>query len=403
MNDVVNVRAVDALSAGQLRLRVALVTETYPPEVNGVAMTLGRMVGGLLRRGHSVQLIRPRQNPGERPAIEQRFQEVLVSGLPIPKYDGLRFGLPSGSRLTRLWQQQRPDIVHVATEGPLGWSAVAAARKLRLPISSGFHTNFHHYSSHYGLGWLRKPIGAYLRGLHNRTNVTLVPTQTLAGELRGSGFRNLAVVSRGVDIDLFHSGHRSAALRAGWGAMDDELVVLCVGRLAPEKNIPLVLAAFAAIRQLRPDAKLLFVGDGPMRSSLSASCPEAILAGMRSGDDLAAHYASADLFLFPSMTETFGNVTTEALASGLGVVAFDYAAAADLIADGINGRAVAFGDEAAFVTAAAACAAMDPVQLSRLRANAAASVAHLNWELIHDRFDSVLSGAVAAHAFAAAR
>ena len=178
----------------------------------------------------------------------------------------------------------------------------------------------------------------------------------MAQELGSAGYENLAVVSRGVDTGQFNPSRRSQELRAAWGIKDtsaDTLVVLYVGRLAPEKNLPLVLEAYAAIRAVRPEARLVFVGDGPLRGCLQASCPAAFFAGMRSGADLAAHYASADLFLFPSLTETFGNVTTEALASGLGVVAYQYAAAADLIADGSNGRHAPPGDAAAFIAAAA--------------------------------------------------
>ncbi len=394
-----NADIVSRVSGGsRTQLRVALVTETFPPEINGVAMTLGRTLEGLLRRGHSVQLVRPRQasdNVRSAAAHPPGFSEVLVRGVPIPNYAGLRFGLPAGLRLLQLWRRQPPDIVHVATEGPLGWSALNAARRLGLSVSSGFHTNFHNYTRHYGLGWMRRPISGYLRGFHNRCDVTLVPTQALAETLCREGYRNLAVVSRGVDTTLFRPERRSAALRACWGVAEGQLLVLHVGRLAAEKNLPLLLDAWDAIRIRRPEARLLFVGDGPMRSGLAARCPDAIFAGMRSGADLAAHYASADLFLFPSMTETFGNVTTEALASGLGVVAYDYAAAGELIEDGGNGCKAPLGDADAFVAAAVRLATPDGGELARLRARSAPSVAHLDWERIHDRFAVVLGGAIA--------
>ncbi len=136
-------------------LRIAIVTETFPPEVNGVAMTLGRIVEGLLQRGHSVQLIRPRQKLENAGASLNGIEEILSPGVPVPTYGELRFGLPSKRRLIKLWSAKRPDIVHVVTEGPLGWSAVAAARKLELPLTSSFHTNFQSYSQHYGLGLLQ--------------------------------------------------------------------------------------------------------------------------------------------------------------------------------------------------------------------------------------------------------
>jgi glycosyltransferase involved in cell wall biosynthesis len=377
------------------RLRVALVTETYPPEVNGVAMTLGRMVDGLRRRGHFVQLVRPRQ-PGDAGASVDSGEELLVRGLPIPGYGGLRFGLPAGGALHRHWLRQAPDIVHIATEGPLGRSAIGAARALRLPVTSGFHTNFDAYSRHYGIGWLRKSITHYLRGMHNRTDTTLVPTQSLARELAEQGYRNLAVISRGVDVRLFNPARRSAALRASWGVPPDGLVVSYVGRIAREKNLDLVLSAFAAIKAAVPDARLLFVGDGPMRKPIEARHRGHIFAGTRRGTDLAEHYAASDLFLFPSLTETFGNVTAEALASGLGVVAYDCAAAADLIEDGSNGRLVRPGDATGFVDAAVALASHREM-LAMMRSQAAPSVAHLDWEHIHDSFAETLVQQIAAH------
>src|SRR5262249_32926839 len=153
-------------------LRVAVVTETYPPEVNGVAMTISRMVAGLQHRQHQIQLVRPRQHHRDSPASEHNFEEVLQRGLAIPRYDSLKMGLPAKQALLRLWSVRRPDVVHIVTEGPLGWSALAAACKLRIACCSDFHTNFHAYSKHYGIGWLKKPIVAYLRKFHNKADCT---------------------------------------------------------------------------------------------------------------------------------------------------------------------------------------------------------------------------------------
>ena len=349
-------RVIDELPVAQPPLRIAVVTETYPPEINGVAMSIHRIVEGLRGRGHALQLLRPRQQPGDAAGVATGFQEVLMRGLPIPRYPDLKLGLPARRALLALWRARRPDVVHIATEGPLGWSALQAARVLRLPVTSDFRTNFHAYSRHYGIGWLSRPILAYLRKFHNQTATTMVPTQALADELAHCGLRHLRVVGRGVDAARFDPARRSLALRQAWGVGPQTLVVACVGRLAPEKNLGLLLRAFAAIRATRPDSRLLLVGDGPARAELQAACPDALMAGRRSGDDLAAHYASADLFLFPSLTETFGNVTPEAMASGLPVLAFDHAAAGQLIRDGANGRLAPLGDSAAFVRLAQALA-----------------------------------------------
>ena len=375
-------------------LHVAIVTETYPPEVNGVAMTLGRMVQGLLARGHRVSLTRPRQDTRDAPASSARHSTTLVRGLPIPGYAGLRFGLPAKRLLLRQWRAERPDVVQVVTEGPLGASAIAAACALGIPVVSEFHTNFHAYSRHYGLGWLEGLVAVHLRRLHKRSRLTLVPSRELGVDLLRRGYRGIRVVARGVDTALFNPARRSAALRAAWQAGDGDLVVAHVGRLAPEKNLPLLLASFAAIRRHAPTARLLLVGDGPSRRRLAQRHPDCLFAGMRHGEDLAAHYASADLFLFPSMTETWGNVTLEALASGLPVVGYRMAAAAALIRHGDNGMLADPGASEQFVRAALDLVT-HPGALRRASMAAPRSVAALDWETIHDRLVDVLREAIA--------
>ena len=384
---------VDHFPAASRSLRIACVTETYPPEVNGVSLTVARMVEGLHARNHDVQLLRPRQTREQAAGQGDRFHEVLLKGLPIPRYPSLRMGVPSKRALVRLWTLQRPDVVHIATEGPLGWSALQAALHLKLPVCSDFRTNFHIYTQHYGVGWLRKPIMGYLRKFHNRTLCTMVPTEALKRELAAQGFQRLEVVTRGVDTRQFAPARRSAALRASWGADEDTLVVACVGRLAREKNLEVLIDAFRAIGRRLPQARLVLVGTGPLQEELHAACPGALFAGQRRGEDLAAHYASADLFLFPSLTETFGNVTTEALASGLPVVAFDYAAAAQLIVDGEQGVRVPFGDSRAFVDAALALA-FDPARRERLGRAARERALALDWDAVVQRFELVLAEAI---------
>ena len=389
-------------------LRIACVTETWPPEVNGVAMTIARLVQSLRSRHHTVQVVRPRQAGDVGATSADGHNDVLVRGVPIPRYSGLRMGLPCMNRLVKLWTQQRPDVVHIATEGPLGRSAMLAARSLGLPVCSDFRTNFHAYSQHYGFGFLKRPIIGYLRRFHNATQCTMVPTQALHDDLHQEGFHNLTTVARGVDVRRFDAAHRSEPLRAQWGVAPDDLVVTCVGRLAPEKNLTTLVAAFEAIRRAQPRARLVLVGDGPMRKELQARCPDAIFAGQRTGADLATHYASADLFLFPSVTETFGNVTTEAMASGLAVVAFDYAAAQRLIQHGQNGALVPFNDNAAFVATAARTAA-DLANCRALGARARTSVMALDWDSIAAQVEGVMASAMRAiepardYAFASAR
>jgi glycosyltransferase involved in cell wall biosynthesis len=397
---------VDDFLPARRSLRVAVVTETYPPEVNGVAATISRVVEGLRQRGHQLQLVRPRQDSppatgsaGASPPASA-LDEVLLRGLPIPRYPQLKMGLPARRALLRLWTAQRPDVVHLVTEGPLGWSALQAATKLRLPVVSDFRTNFHAYSAHYGVGWLRAPVMAYLRKFHNRTACTMVPTAALESELAGAGFERLRVVARGVDTGLFDPARRSEALRASWGAGPETVVALCVGRLAPEKNLGTVLAAADAMRGAGRDApqgrlRLVLVGDGPERASLQQRCPDAVFAGVRRGEDLATHYASADVFLFASTTETFGNVVPEAMASGLAVVAYEHAAAGQLIRSGENGLLARLHDVPGFCRAAHDLGG-DLARVRALGRQARQTAARLDWGRIVDRVEAEYAAAITA-------
>ena len=371
-------------------LDIAFVTETYPPEVNGVAMTVARVVEGMRGRQHRVQLIRPRQSKRDVPVQLDGYREVLVPGLPIPRYPDLKMGLPQVGSLVRLWSAHRPDLVHIATEGPLGWAALRAARRLGLPVTSDFRTNFHAYASHYGLSLFTRPVLAYLRWFHQNTECTMVPTESLRRELGALGFGKLSVVARGVDVARFSTNKRSEALRRQWGVEPDDMVVMCVGRLAAEKNLDRLVCAYRAMRRVNPKVRLVLVGDGPARAQLEGTCPEALLVGSKTGNDLAEHYASADVFVFPSLTETFGNVTPEAMASGLAVLAYDYAAAAQLIHSGESGLLSPCKDAQRFDQLAEQLAA-DPAQAARMGVAARAAAERLDWASVLDKVEALFS------------
>lgn len=375
-------------------LRLAFVTETYPPEVNGVALTLQKLVMELQGRGHALQLIRPRQ-PGESRDAQSNPSELLTRGIPIPRYPNLRMGLPSKRALVRLWSRQRPDSVHIATEGPLGWSALQAAVVLRLPVTSDFRTNFDLYSRHYGVGWLQAPVAAYLKKFHNRTHYTMVPTRQLQAELTARGYRNVEVVMRGVDTQRFTPVRRDAALRATWGVSSSDPVVICVGRLAAEKNLMLLVRTMQVLRARHPSAKLVLVGDGPLRSQLEAAGQGAamVLAGEQRGDALAAHYASADIFAFPSLTETFGNVVPEALASGLAVLAYDRAAATELMEHRVHGMKAASDNEPEFMSHLD-CLLGDAALRHALGAAGRQRALQLSWSSIAERFERISVAAI---------
>ena len=375
-------------------MRYALVAETYPPEINGVALTVHSLETGLRARGHDVALIRPRRVGETRPGPHQR----LIPGLPLPLYPGLRFGLPAARRLRREWTLHRPDAIYVATEGPLGWAALRAARALDIPACTGFHTRFDLYMRDYGLPMLQRPALAWMRHVHALGAATLVPTAELRDALQALGFADVVRLPRAVDSSLFRPERRDPALRAAWGADETAPVVLHVGRIAPEKNLALAVRAYRAIAEARPDARFVWVGDGPERAALAAAHPDFVFCGVRRDEDLARHIASADLFVFPSRSETYGNVTLEALASGVPTVAFDYGAAREHLRDGEHGAAIAdrghgaedIADADARFVAAARRIAEDPDLRRRMRLRAREAVHGLSPLQVAADFDAIL-------------
>ncbi len=373
-------------------LHIALVSETFPPEINGVANTLGRLCQGLRERGHRLQLVRPRQSSDAKQSSSDEL--ILIRGWPLPGYRGLQWGQAALRKLLRRWRQQRPDVLYIATEGPLGFSALRAAKRLAIPVISGFHTNFQQYTSHYGLSLLSRLATSYLRWFHNSTHMTLVPSPSQRMELQRRGFERLGLLARGVDSKLFHPSRRSAQLRQSWGLGEDDLALIHVGRLAMEKNLALLTRSYRALRLAYPERnlKLVLIGDGPLAEELRQELPDAIFCGVQRGEALAEHYASGDLFLFPSLSETFGNVVLEALASGLAVVAFDQAAAALHIRHGHSGALAAPGDEHAVIEAAQ-WLVDDAETRRRVRLNARQHAGRQGWPSIVEQFEHYLQTA----------
>jgi len=377
-------------------MKIALVTETYPPEINGVAMTNQRLARGLLDLGHELLLVKPRRRDAGTRTGRAGFEVAPVPACPIPGYARLRMGLATPAALERLFDETGPDVVHLATEGPLGLAALRAARVTGVPASSTFHTNFHEYCRDYGARPLANAALAYLRWFHNRCAFTTAPDPDLIERLRARGVRRLRRLGRGADLELFHPGRRDPELRRSWGADEATPVAIYVGRAAAEKNIPLALRAWENARAVRPDLKMIVVGDGPARKKLQRRWPGVHFAGMRCDEDLGRHYASADLFLFGSASETFGNVTIEAMASGLAVVAYDYAAARQFVRDGENGFTVPLADENAFIERVARVLS-EPGTLPDIRRQARATLENYPWRNTVDRFERMLEQATAKH------
>ncbi len=347
---------------------------------------MAQLVRGLRARGHAVSVVRPDQH---RPSSSDESFPILVRGLPLPGYKGLRFGLPCTRLLRQSWKRNRPDVIYVATEGPLGWSAVRIARCLGIPIVSGFHTNYHYYSRHYRLGWLQDLIFKYLCWFHNQTERTLVPCAELGARLKSVGVANIGLLERGVDGKLFSPEKRSTELRRQWCVRENGLAVIYVGRVAREKNLELAVDAYHAMKQVDPSLRFVIVGDGPLREPLQRTHPDLIFLGTYIGEALATRYASADIFIFPSITETFGNVTLEAMASGLAVTAYDYAAAGMHINHRDSGMLAPFDNAQAFVESAVSLV-REPNALASMRRRAREHVSSFDWPRVVDKFETLL-------------
>lgn len=371
------------------KLHIVLVTETWRPDVNGVAMSLYQLVNEMVKMGHDVSLVSP-----TKPAVQSKKEQddlqpsilthhILVKGIPIPRYNDLQFGVPAYKKLKKQFAKLRPDIVHIATEGPLGLAALCAAKRLKIPATTGYHTQFHDFSKHFGLGVLAHLIMAYFKRFHNWSAATCVPSQKTQNDLQQLGFKRLVQVGRGVDTKHYHPQMRSQQLRATWQVQQQHTVLMMVSRLSPEKGVDLVIQAFKALQsaQLHRAMKLVIVGDGPDKQRLQAlaeQCSDDIIfAGMQTGEALAAHYASADAFVFASQVETFGNVVTEAMASGLPVFAFDDAAAGMLV-DEQCGQLAAMGNTQRFIDMVAALPKV--CQLHKMGAQARQKVASHSWQ-----------------------
>lgn len=327
-------------------MRIALFTDTYLPQTNGVSRTLAQLVEYLSGQGHEVALVAPKIGADARTPSDGVSLHLPLGGVPVPVYPELlltRFPFRSERRALERFD---PEIVHCATESTVGWSGRRFALRTARPLVTSFHTNFPEYASGYGMGFLAPLAWRLLRRFHAPALCTLCPSRTTLEELLNRGFTPpLAVWSRGVDSKKFSPLHSSDETRRKL-APGAGVILLYVGRLAPEKRLEILLQAFARVRT-RASCKvaLILVGDGPMASRVRERSGEGVhLTGYLTGEALASAYASADIFGFPSDTETFGNVVTEAMSSGLPVVGVDRGGVRDIIQDGTTGFLVSPGD-----------------------------------------------------------
>ncbi|MFC5050235.1 glycosyltransferase family 4 protein [Rubritalea spongiae] len=354
-------------------MRIDFLTDTYSPDINGAARTLRQMVDGVKSEGWEVRVIGPHAD-----------SSLAMMSFRVPKYSSVNVALLRSKTIEEFWSQIRPDVVYIATEAFLGAAGLKAARKMGIPVIAGYHTNFNQYAKSFKLGWLAQPAVRFLRKFHNKASATLVPSDSVKCELEGFGFEKLHVLGRGVDSERFHPSKRSDLLREKWGAKDGTPVAIFVARISPEKNLKLLSEAFQALQKKNPETVCVVVGDGPSFVGFQSNNPNVHCQRFLQGRELAEAYASADILVFPSLTETFGNTITEGLASGLVVVGFDYAAIQMHVCDGENGFCVPFGREEDFLRKCEK--ALDEVSNIDLRNAAVESVRDVTWDRVTQRF-----------------
>jgi phosphatidylinositol alpha 1,6-mannosyltransferase len=335
-------------------MRVLFCTDTYPPLVNGVSIVTALSVAGLTRLGWDCAVVAP-EYP-EDAHMQWRGQPnppgVQVWSLPsvaLPRYPEVRLALPLVSRVHRLTEAFRPDLIHCETEFTVGRMGQIAAVRAGVPVVSSYHTDFGRYTEAYGVPWLRRRVSAYLARFHRRSRRVYTPSTASREELERLGAPDVEVWGRGVDTELFHPGRRSQAMRAALG-MGSGFTFLYVGRLAPEKRPEQILEAFRLASEIVPRGviHLIVAGTGPREPELRATAPPGVtfLGLLERQSQLPDVYANADAFVFASVTETLGLVVLEAMASGLPVIASPAGGVRDHLVDGENGIACAEGDAA---------------------------------------------------------
>ena len=299
-------------------MRILVVAESFLPHMNGVTNSVLRLVDHFAASGDDLGIIAPKW-PGAdkhlRTSCGRRVRVRRIASAPMPGYTEVRIATASAATLRRRIDEFAPDVIHLASPMILGGRAVVAAQKAGVPTVAVYQTDIPGYTARYGMPFLENASWQLLRDVHNRATLNLAPSTATRDQMLEHGIERVHLWRRGVDTSLFSRSLRSARLRARYAEPEEKLVVY-VGRLAPEKQV-------ADLRVLHdmPGVRLLIVGDGPERDALRRDMPRARFAGFRSGTDLAAHLASADLFVHPGELETFGQTIQEAMASGLPVIA----------------------------------------------------------------------------------
>ncbi len=360
-------------------MRIALFSETFPPQRNGVAILVDRLVRHLAALGHEVFVAAPDAGATDDPELPEQVELVRVRGVPLPRYPDLRIPPPVSLRVRDQVRRFAPDVVHVLTEYSMGLIGQRAARKLGVPVVASFHTNIPRYLPYYGFGWMSGVAWRYLTWFHNRAAVTFCPSETTRTVLLDRGIKNVRIWGRGVDLERFNPTHRNDDVRLSNGPAD-ALHLLYVGRLTPEKDLAVLFRAYEQLCASGLPVHLILTGDGAYAPKARASAPDGVtFTGHLEDDALARAYASADLFVFPSRTETLGNVVLEAQASGLPVVTAAEGGVLENVRDGENGVVCTPGDPSSLADRIAQLVD-DPGLRARLASNARSWAEQRTWD-----------------------
>jgi glycosyltransferase involved in cell wall biosynthesis len=376
-------------------MRLAVFSDTFAPQVNGVARTIGRLTDAVRERGGEASVITVDAGGGA-PADADGVERWPAA--PFWAYRELRIAAPRIGEARRVLQRLKPDLVHVATPFGIGLAARAAARAEDIPLVSSFHTDFASYLRYYRLQPLSAVAWPYLRWFHNGGLRTFVPTARGADDLLGRGFTGVRVWGRGVDREKFSMRFRSRSLRSALGIGDGDTLFISVGRLAAEKGIDTILEAARHLQSTSGNRiRVAFVGDGPAETRFRAAAPRGtIFAGRLLGEALSEFYASADGFVFASTTDTFGNVLLEAMASGLPVIAPNAGPTLDVANEG-NALVVPAQDAMAMAGAMQRLAGDASLRV-KLRLRAFETVRERDWARIWDGLFAEYAAVIAARA-----
>ncbi len=386
----------DRTSSPRPPKRVALFAGAYNHIADGVSLTLNRLVRHLERSGVRVCVFAPTVDDPQIPDYAGPL--VPVPSVPAPGRTDYRISVGLTPSVRDALVAFDPTIVHIATPDLLGRHALHVATRAGLPVVASYHTHFSSYLKYYRLDWMESLVWRYLRGFYTQCEQIYVPSTAMAEILRAHGVRDgLRLWQRGVETDRFHPAHRSMEWRRAHGIADDAVVVAFVSRLVWEKGLDVFADVIEALHRRNVPHRSLIVGDGPVRDDLEARLPNAIFTGYLEGDALSRAYASSDVFLFPSDTETFGNVTLEAMASGLPTVCADAVGSRDLVDDGTTGVLCPPGDASAF-TDAVERLVTDAALRQRMCTAARDRAQTFTWDTILARMNTYYDEVLAAHA-----